>query len=50
MNVGFVSITESIDTNTPLGAAVFTILGAVAQFERISAPREFRMASRTPGP
>lgn len=34
MNVGFVSITESIDTNTPLGAAVFTILGAVAQLER----------------
>jgi DNA invertase Pin-like site-specific DNA recombinase len=33
-NVGFVSITESIDTNTPLGSAVFTILGAVAQLER----------------
>ncbi|MDO9183760.1 MAG: recombinase family protein [Bacteriovorax sp.] len=27
-------ITESIDTNTPLGAAVFVILGAVAQLER----------------
>lgn len=34
LNVGFVSITESIDTNTPLGAAVFAILGAVAQLER----------------
>jgi DNA invertase Pin-like site-specific DNA recombinase len=34
LNVGFVSITESIDTNTPLGSAVFTILGAVAQLER----------------
>lgn len=34
VDVGFVSITESIDTNTPLGAAVFTILGAVAQLER----------------
>ncbi len=34
VNVGFVSITESIDTNTPLGSAVFTILGAVAQLER----------------
>jgi DNA invertase Pin-like site-specific DNA recombinase len=32
--VGFISITESIDTNTPLGSAVFTILGAVAQLER----------------
>jgi DNA invertase Pin-like site-specific DNA recombinase len=34
LNVGFVSITESIDTNTPLGAAVFVILGACAQLER----------------
>lgn len=34
LNIGFVSITESIDTNTPLGSAVFTILGAVAQLER----------------
>jgi DNA invertase Pin-like site-specific DNA recombinase len=34
MEIGFVSITESIDTNTPLGSAVFTILGAVAQLER----------------
>lgn len=34
LNVGFISITESIDTNTPLGSAVFTILGAVAALER----------------
>lgn len=34
LNIGFVSITESIDTNTPLGSAVFTILGAVAQLEK----------------
>jgi DNA invertase Pin-like site-specific DNA recombinase len=34
INIGFVSVTESIDTNTPLGSAVFTILGAVAQLER----------------
>ena len=33
--VGFVSIRESIDTNMPLGSAVFGILGAVAQLERI---------------
>ena len=32
LDVGFVSITESIDTNTPLGSAVFTILGAVAHY------------------
>lgn len=34
LGIGFVSITESIDTNTALGSAVFTILGAVAQLER----------------
>lgn len=34
LDIGFVSVTESIDTNTPLGSAVFTILGAVAQLER----------------
>ena len=34
LKIGFVSITESIDTNTPLGSAVFTILGSVAQLER----------------
>ncbi len=34
LNVSFVSITECIDTSTPLGSAVFTILGAVAQLER----------------
>ena len=33
-NCGFTSLTEAIDTNTPLGSAVFTILGAVAQLER----------------
>jgi DNA invertase Pin-like site-specific DNA recombinase len=27
LNVGFISITESIDTNTPLGSAVFTLTG-----------------------
>lgn len=34
LGCGFVSTTESIDTNTPLGSAVFAILGAVAQLER----------------
>lgn len=32
--VDFVSVTEQIDTSTPMGKAVFTILGAVAQLER----------------
>ena len=30
----FISITESIDTNSPLGVALYTILGALAQLER----------------
>ena len=34
INIGFVSVTESIDTNTPLGSAVFTILGAVAHYAK----------------
>jgi DNA invertase Pin-like site-specific DNA recombinase len=34
LNVAFVSITENIDTNTPLGVAVFSIISALAQLER----------------
>ncbi len=33
-NTRFISITESIDTNSPLGLALYTILGALAQLER----------------
>lgn len=32
--VAFISITENIDTSSPLGTAIFTILSAVAQLER----------------
>ncbi len=32
--VRFNSITESLDTNSPMGLALFTILGALAQMER----------------
>lgn len=32
--VEFVSISENIDTSSPLGVAIFSILGAVAQLER----------------
>lgn len=32
--VQFVSYSENIDTNTPIGALLFTILGAVGQLER----------------
>lgn len=33
-SVAFVSMTEGVDTSTPLGKLVFTILGAVAEMER----------------
>ena len=33
-NVGFVSLSEKIDTNTPVGVAIFSILAAVSQLER----------------
>lgn len=32
--IRFNSITESLDTNSPMGLALFTILGALAQMER----------------
>jgi DNA invertase Pin-like site-specific DNA recombinase len=34
LKIDFVSLTEGIDTSTPVGAMVFTILGAVGQMER----------------
>ena len=36
LNIGFVSTTEAVDTNSVLGTAIFTILGAVAQLGEIS--------------
>ncbi len=34
LKINFVSLTEGIDTTTPVGEMVFTFLAAVAQFER----------------
>jgi DNA invertase Pin-like site-specific DNA recombinase len=34
LNIAFISLTESVDTSTPYGKLVFTILGAVAELER----------------
>ena len=34
LRIDFVSYQENIDTSSPLGGAIFTILGAVAQLER----------------
>ena len=34
LGVGFVSYSESLDTSTPMGRAMFAIVGALAQLER----------------
>jgi DNA invertase Pin-like site-specific DNA recombinase len=35
LGIDFVSLSESLDTSTPAGKMVFTVLGAVAELERI---------------
>jgi DNA invertase Pin-like site-specific DNA recombinase len=34
LGVNFISYTENIDTSTPIGKALFTIVSAIAEFER----------------
>jgi DNA invertase Pin-like site-specific DNA recombinase len=34
LGVDFISITEQIDTGSPMGKAMFTVLSAIAEFER----------------
>ena len=34
LGIGFVSYSEQVDTSTPAGKMVFTVLGAVAELER----------------
>lgn len=34
LGIDFVSLSESIDTSTPMGKIIFTVLGAVAELER----------------
>src|SRR5213594_671469 len=34
LGLDFVSVSESIDTSTPMGKMIFTVLGAVAELER----------------
>jgi DNA invertase Pin-like site-specific DNA recombinase len=34
LGIEFVSLTEAIDTSTPVGRMIFTVLGAVAELER----------------
>ena len=34
LDVDFISLNESVDTSTPMGKMIFTVLGAVAELER----------------
>jgi len=34
LGIDFISLTESVDTSTPMGKMIFTVLGAVAELER----------------
>jgi len=34
LNISFISLNENIDTTTPTGAMMFTIIAAFAKFER----------------
>ena len=34
LGVDFISITEQIDTGSPMGKAMFTVISAIAEFER----------------
>ncbi|MGA7299380.1 MAG: recombinase family protein [Terriglobales bacterium] len=55
LGIGFISLTESVDTSTPYGKLVFTILGAVAELERSLIAERIRngmkkTGARKPGP
>ncbi len=34
LGIDFISLSESVDTSTPMGKMIFTVLGAVAELER----------------
>src|SRR6266516_7593996 len=34
LGIDFISLNESVDTSTPMGKMVFTVIGAVAELER----------------
>ena len=47
LNIDFVSLTEGIDTSTPMGKMVFTVLGAVAELERSLIVERVKAGMRT---
>ena len=55
LGIAFISLTESVDTSTPYGKLVFTILGAVAELERSLIAERIRngmkkQGAKKPGP
>lgn len=44
--ISFASVTESVDTNTPMGKMVFTVLSAVAEMERSLTVERIRAGMR----
>ena len=46
LGVDFVSYQENIDTSSPLGSAIFTIISAVSQLERDIIAERVRMGLR----
>jgi DNA invertase Pin-like site-specific DNA recombinase len=55
LDIAFVSLTESVDTSTPYGKLVFTILGAVAELERSLIAERIKngmkkLGAKKPGP
>lgn len=57
LGIEFVSLTESVDTSTPMGKMVFTVLGAVAELERSliverirAGMRNAKVKGHNPGP
>ena len=54
-NLEFISLTEQIDTSTPVGKLVFTLLAAIAEFERSLIAERIRngmkkAGAKKPGP
>src|SRR5271167_1299131 len=47
LGLTFVSLTEAVDTSTPMGKMVFTVLGAVGELERSLIVERVRAGMRT---